>query len=145
MFPSDGYLGQNGIGSHLPASKCCLHDWTSARGYCQKDVQVTRMGCSSSRKNSRGPQKSISAFALYLKFGPKNINSWFFDLQPFTLTYALSQYDPSLMVKFGLTFGYFESVVSAMGSKRHKHFLKALQNNEVNFRHILYGIILLFM
>jgi hypothetical protein len=35
------------------------------------------------------------------------------------------------MVKFGLTFGYFESVVTAMGSKRHRHFLKALENNEV--------------
>ncbi|XP_059473376.1 peroxisomal acyl-coenzyme A oxidase 3-like [Neocloeon triangulifer] len=51
--------------------------------------------------------------------------------KPFSLTYLLSQYDPSLMVKFGLTFGYFETVLSGMGTKRHKHFLSALKKNEI--------------
>ncbi|CAB3367002.1 Hypothetical predicted protein [Cloeon dipterum] len=52
-------------------------------------------------------------------------------MKAFALTSALSQMDPSLMVKFGLTFAYFQTVISGMGSKRHTHFLESLGRNEI--------------
>ncbi|XP_046389777.1 peroxisomal acyl-coenzyme A oxidase 3-like [Ischnura elegans] len=46
------------------------------------------------------------------------------------MTVALTHYEPSLMVKYFLTFGYYESTIQAMGSKRHYHFIEASQKGE---------------
>ncbi|KAF4530545.1 hypothetical protein B566_EDAN016998 [Ephemera danica] len=51
--------------------------------------------------------------------------------KPFAFVYALGQYDPSLMVKYFLTFGYFETTVRGMGTKRHDHFIEASLNSEI--------------
>ncbi|XP_071443002.1 peroxisomal acyl-coenzyme A oxidase 3-like [Hetaerina americana] len=50
--------------------------------------------------------------------------------KPLAMIVALTQYDPSVMVKYFLTFGYYESTIQAMGSRRHYHFIEASEKGE---------------
>lgn len=51
--------------------------------------------------------------------------------KPLAMVVALTQYDPSVMVKRSLTFGYFQSTIRSMGTARHYHFLEDSEKGKI--------------
>jgi len=55
-----------------------------------------------------------------------------FYFQPFALSSALFMLNPSVALKYFLTFSMFPNTIIAMGSARHYHFVEAADEGKVS-------------
>ena len=59
-------------------------------------------------------------------------NLCFVGLQPIAHVNALFQYDPSLSIKYGLTFNMFSNTIMSLGTGKHYDYIEAIEKGTVS-------------